>query len=218
MKCFNQPDYTELSRTKQPGQIPYCSLEWHRPKANDKLTANYPNTRFLSFFDVPVEHGCYERQRTTPANDWKHFPKPKIWIEIEKIPWQTVRQPIHVSRSRESCDDGRIENRGGRFTILTSFSEYWESKHVAGVLSGNWRLSNDCWRGVPSGGPCCLANDAGSRADNALLYKTCPEAKGFSTRSMGSLEPLIHRGCGLPLLLYHPEADGRQVRSRASST
>ena len=61
-----------------------------------------------------------------------------------------------------------------------------------------------------------LANAAGARTDDEHFSETgASEAEGFSARPVGPVEPLIHRGRGLPVLLYHSGADGRKSEWRA---
>ncbi len=65
----------------------------------------------------------------------------------------------------------------------------------------------------------CLAVDRviwrGPRArsgDDAFSETGAPETEGFPPRPVGPLEPPLHGGRGLPVLVHHPEADGwRQV-------
>ena len=56
------------------------------------------------------------------------------------------------------------------------------------------------WRMAPEPPPTLMSLDETGR----------PEVEGLSPRSLGSLESLVHGGRGLPLLLHHPEADGRR--------
>ena len=63
----------------------------------------------------------------------------------------------------------------------------------------------------------CLAVDrvfwriGGTRADGDPLSEAgCPEAEGIPPRPVGPWSLLIHGGRGLPVLLHHPGADGRQ--------
>ena len=82
---------------------------------------------------------------------------------------------------------------------------------MAGILPRDWLY-------LMIAGAECLAVDrvfwrtaAGARAGGDPLSETGrPEAEGLSPRPVGPLEPLVHGGRGLPLLLYHPAADGRQ--------
>ena len=56
-----------------------------------------------------------------------------------------------------------------------------------------------------------LANDAGTRADGRSPFRNrLPRSRRISPPPLGPLEPLVHGGRGLPVLLHHPEADGRQ--------
>ena len=134
-------------------------------------------------------------------------PSRKCGSKSGEFPRKTAGQSPSASRSRHVRDDGTMESRSRRSTRMSD-------RPIIGSIG-----SRNMWRAFFLGigvylmiaGAECLAVDRvfwrrrrSPRRRSIPFRSRPPRSRRISPRPLGPLEPLVHGGRGLPLLLYHP--------------